>query len=132
MAYLDAVQVYGDSKNFSVTIETTEDEGATFSPFDLSNYSVRFRVMGSATLAGTVLLEKIITQNTDIDVEGQITDAENGMFEFCITSADTKKLGLGAHPITIDILDAASLTEIYVLSEGGLTAEFSKLRIVQV
>ena len=56
----------------------------------------------------------------------------NGEFVFTITAEDTKTLGLGQHPIQIDIIDAASGILMHSLTEGAENGEFSKINIVQV
>ena len=95
--YIDAVVVKGTKRIFGCTVNTkTQNEAKDeFAPLDLTPYSVRFRVLGSATADAKVLLEKIITQTTDEESTGIINDAENGQFEFVINIADTQLLGLG-------------------------------------
>ena len=130
--YIDAVVVKGTKRKFSCSIEQLNDEENAFNALDLSPYSVRFRVLGSATADGEVLLEKLITQNSDVEVDGIIDNATNGTFIFTVTEDDTKTLGLGKHPISLELLDATSENVMYVLTEGSYQGEFSKLQIVQV
>lgn len=130
--YIDAVVVKGTSRTFTVSIETLSEDGITFSPLDLDPYSVRFTVLGSATADGTVLLQKVITQNTEESEEGAITVPESGQFSFTVNSDDTDKLGLGNFPIMLELLNAETLEVEFVLTEGGHQAEFNKLSIVQV
>lgn len=130
--YIDAVVVKGTSKTFSVSIQQRTENEQGFEPFDLSNYSVKFSVMGSPVADGAVLLEKIITTNTDIDEEGNIDNPTEGQFSFTITTADTNTLGLGKFPIMLEILDAASLTHEFTLTEGGYKGEFNALQIVEI
>lgn len=132
MPYIDAVLVKGQTKGFSVSIQTDDEGNGIFTPFDLSDYAIRFRIMGSATLDGKVLVEHILTQNTDIETIGQIDDAANGQFTFVVNTEDQDIVGLGVHPISIEILDAASLEPDFTLTEGGLRGEFNKIHIVEV
>lgn len=132
MPYIDATCIKGQKNIFSSTIEITEDNGVSFVPFDLNAYSVRFRVLGAPTADAKTLIEKIITQNTDIEVIGQIDNPSNGSFTFTITKDDTDILGLGKFPIKLDLLDAASGSEIYSLALGDERSEFNSIRVVQV
>lgn len=132
MSYIDATCIKGQKNMFSSTIEITEDNGISFVPFDLNAYSVRFRVLGAPTADAKTLIEKIITQNTDIEVIGQIDNPSNGSFTFTITKDDTDTLGLGKFPIKLDLLDAASGSEIYSLTLGDERSEFNAIRVVQV
>ena len=131
--YIDAVVVKGTRRIFGCTVNTkTQNEAKDeFAPLDLTPYSVRFRVLGSATADAKVLLEKIITQTTDEESIGIISDAENGQFEFVINIADTQLLGLGKFAIMIELLDANTLEPQITLTEGGYNGEFNKLQIVQ-
>ena len=130
--YIDAVVVYGTNKTFTVSIETLNEDMVTFSPLDLNPYSVRFTVLGSATADGEVLLQKIITQNTEESTTGIIDVPDNGQFSFTITKEETINLGLGNHPIMLELLNAESLEPEITLTEGGLQGEFNKISIVQV
>lgn len=130
--YIDAVVVKGTSRTFTVSIETLNEDGITFSPLDLDPYSVRFTVLGSATADGTVLLQKVITQNTEESEEGAITAPESGEFSFTINSDDTNTLGLGNFPIMLELLNAETLEVEFVLTEGGHQAEFNRIQVVQV
>lgn len=132
MPYIDATCIKGQKNIFSSTIEITEDNGVSFVPFNLNAYSVRFRVLGAPTADAKILIEKIITQNTDIEVIGQIDNPSNGSFTFTITKDDTDILGLGKFPIKLDLLDAASGSEIYSLTLGDERSEFNAIRVVQV
>lgn len=132
MLYVDAVCIKGETRSFNCTINTSEDGGSTFNPLDLSEYHVKFRVLGSPTSDSNVLLEKIITQDTLLEVEGQITVPANGEFVFTINKEDTNELGLGAFPISIQLVGADDNDLVYTLTEGGQRGEFNKLRIVQV
>ena len=130
--YIDAVVVYGTKKTFTVSIETLNEDMVTFSPLDLNPYSVRFTVLGSATADGEVLLRKIITQNTEESTTGIIDVPDNGQFSFTITKDETINLGLGNHPIMLELLNAETLEPEITLTEGGLQGEFNKISIVQV
>lgn len=132
MTFIDAVVVKGTTKPFTASIQVRNDQNNGFEPFDLSDYAVRFRVMGAPTADAKVLLERVITQNTDPEAYGVISNPEGGEFIFAITAEDTRKLGLGEHPIMLELLDAASLEPEFVLTEGGLKGEFDTIRIVQV
>ncbi len=130
--FIDAVILYGQSKNFSVSVNILDDETEEFIPFDLSDYAVSFKILGSPTANAEVLVEHIITETTDLDEDGQITDAQNGQFTFNITAEDTATIGIGQHPIKIDIVDSESLDLEFTLTEGGKDGEFNKVYIVQV
>ena len=130
--FIDAVILYGQSKNFSVSINILDDETGEFIPFDLSDYAVSFKILGSPTANAEVLVEHIITETTELDEDGQITDAQNGQFTFNITAEDTATIGIGQHPIKIDIVDSESLDLEFTLTEGGKDGEFNKVYIVQV
>ena len=136
--YMDAVVVYGAGRTFSVSIKRPTEETAnlanpTFEALDLSPYNVRFRVLGSATADATVLIEKIITQVSTPSEEGQIDNPENGEFTFTITADDTKTLGLGYHPIMIQLLDSTTEEVVYTLTEGGIAqSEFTKIQVVRI
>lgn len=131
MPYIDAVVVKGRGKTFSCHIEVNENADI-FKPLDLSTYSIRFRVLGSPTADAKVLVEHLITQNTEETIDGVINDPVNGDFLFTITKEDTDIIGLGNHPIEIMIVDAESLEEIYALTEGGTKGEFNSIQVVQV
>lgn len=143
MLFIDAAIVSGTTKPFSVSINTkmSEDDtsasfilhnGEKFLPFDLSNYSIKFKILGSATADAEVLVEHLITQNSDIEIDGQITDAVNGQFTFTVTAEDTNIVGLGQHPIMLELVDIDTLAHFFTLTEGGKNGEFSKIFIVQV
>lgn len=129
--YIDAVVIYGQPRSFGVSIETNENADI-FKPFDLSPYSIIFKVLGSSTADAEVLVEHLITQNSNRNTDGWINDPTNGEFVFTITEKDTRRLGLGQHPIQIDIIDAASGILMHSLTEGAQNGEFSKINIVQV
>lgn len=141
--FIDATCIYGESKPFSVSIYVVKDpednttpyieyEGEKFVPFDLSNYSIYFKVMGSATADAEVLTQHLITQTSDLEVDGQITNAAEGEFSFTVTDEDTRKVGLGQHPIMIELVDIETLAHQFTLTEGGEKGEFSKIFVVQV
>lgn len=130
--FIDAVVVKGSTKSFSVSISQRNETDTDFEPFDLSNYAIKFSVMGAPTSDSAVLLEHIITTNTDKDVDGIINDPTNGEFYFTVSAEDTKKLGLGKFPIKLEFLDGTSLEVLDTLTEGGLEGEFNALQIVQV
>lgn len=131
MPYIDATCIKGQNNSFTASIEIN-DNAEEFTPFDLNNYSIRFQILGSPTADAKVLVEKIITQNTDVEEFGQIDDPNNGSFTFVINKEDTNLLGLGKFPIKLDILDATSLAEIYSLTIGDERNEFNCIRVVQV
>lgn len=132
MTFIDAVIVKGETKPFTASIQVRNEQNTSFEPLDLSDYAVRFRVMGATTADAKVLIEKVLTQNTDEELDGIINNPEGGEFTFVVTAEDTKKLGLGEHPIMLELLDAASLEPEFTLTEGGLRGEFNSIRIVQV
>lgn len=129
--YIDAVVIYGQPRSFGVSVEINENADI-FKPFDLSPYSIIFKVLGSSTADAEVLVEHLITQNSNRNTDGWINDPSNGEFVFTITEEDTRRLGLGQHPIQIDIIDAASGILMHSLTEGAQNGEFSKINIVQV
>lgn len=129
--YIKATIVFGRGKSFSCSIETTEN-GVNFTPFDLNLFAIRFKVLGSPTSDAKVLLDHIITQNTDILTEGQIDDPDNGKFTFVVNAEDTKKLGLGHFPIAIELLDADTLEYVDTITEGKQGEEFNKIYITEV
>lgn len=131
MPYIDATCIKGQNNPFTASIEIN-DNAENFTPMDLNNYSIRMRILGSPTADAKVLIEKIITQNTNIEKFGQIDDPNNGAFTFVINKEDTNLLGLGKFPIKLDILDATSLAEIYSLTIGDERNEFNCIRVVQV
>ena len=141
--YIDATVIKGRTKPFTCSIQTTDGlqnqdpsepthDNLVWNPYNLSGNNIRFRVMGSPTADAKVLVEHIISDTTDEETEGQITDVEGGQFTFVITAEDTLKLGLGNHPIMIDIIDAESGRLVFGLTEGGRNGEFSKIQVVQV
>lgn len=131
MQYINAVQVIGTSRPFTCTIQTNENAN-NFNPFDLTDYKIRFRVLGAPTADAEVLIEHILSGNSDIETVGQITNAPAGQFTFTVSAEETVQLGLGDFPISIELVDATSLQPIYMITEGGRNGEFNKLRIVQV
>lgn len=132
MTFIDAVVVKGTTKLFTASIQTRNEQDTGFVPLDLSGYAVRFRIMGAPTADAKVLIEKIITQGTPEESVGIINNATGGEFSFVITADDTKKIGLGEHPIMLELLDATSLEPEFILTEGGLNSEFNSIRVVQV
>ena len=131
MQYINAVQVIGTSRPFTCTIQTNEN-AANFNPFDLTEYSVRFRVLGAPTANAKVLVEHLIKGNTDIETVGQITNAAAGEFTFTLSAQETLDLGLGDFPISLELVDKSTEQLIYIITEGGRNGEFNKIRIVQV
>lgn len=130
--YIDAVIVKGSTKTFSVSINQRNEEDTGFEPFDLSDYAIRFSVLGSPVADGDVMIEHIITTNTTEDEGGCIDDPTNGEFTFTITAKDTNDLGLGKFPVKIEILDGTSLVVEHILTEGNENGEFNAIRIVEV
>lgn len=130
--YIDAVIVKGSTKTFSVSINQRNEEDTGFEPFDLSDYAIRFSVLGSPVADGDVMIEHIITTNTTEEEGGCIDDPTNGEFTFTITAQDTNNLGLGKFPVKIEILDGTSLVVEHVLTEGNENGEFNAIRIVEV
>ncbi|MCM1324154.1 MAG: hypothetical protein NC218_08325 [Acetobacter sp.] len=129
--FIDAVVIKGQTKQFTCSIQIRDEQNVNFIPFDLSSYSIRFKVMGAPTADATVLVEHIITQATDLETVGQITNAQAGEFTFAITAEDTKALGLGKKPIMIDIIMNDTNELVFSLNEGGSNGEFNKVYIVQ-
>lgn len=136
--FIDAVVVHGVGRVFSVSLKQPTEETASmskpvFEPIDLSGRVVRFRVLGSASGAGKVLLEKIIGEDTDPEEIGYIEDPSTGEFTFSVTALETLRLGVGIRPISLEILDADSLQRVITLTEGGThQGEFNKIQIVRV
>lgn len=131
MPYIDAICIKGQKNLFTASIELN-DNAEEFTPMDLNNYSIRIQILGAPTADAKVLIEKIITQNTEIEEVGQIDDPNNGCFTFTINKKDTNILGLGRFPIKIDLLDAASLSLVYSLTIGDENNEINAIRVVQV
>lgn len=132
MPFIDYIAVKGRTTSKTCHIDVTEDDGITFKPLDLNPYSVRFRILGSATADAKVLVEHLITQNSLESEDGVISDPSNGDFTITVTKEDTNIIGLGNHPIDIVLLDAETLEEVYALTEGGTKGEFNKIQVVQV
>lgn len=138
--YIDAVVVYGTKRIFSVKINQAidpenppEDPTAEWDTLDLSDYNIRFRVLGSAEGDGVILVEKLITQVSDEDEVGIIEEPTTGEFTFVITAEETELLGIGSRPITLELLDVQSGEVMHVLTEGGVAnAEFNKITVVRV
>lgn len=130
--YIDAVIVKGSTRTFSVSINQLNEQGTDFEPFDLSDYAIRFSVLGSPVADGKVLIEHIITTNTLDEEGGSIENPTNGEFNFTITAEDTNTLGLGKFPVKIEILDGSSLVVEHILTEGNENGEFNAIRIVEV
>lgn len=131
--FIDAVVVKGTGRTFTVSINHLQENSLTvFEPLDLNPYSIKFKIMGSSTADGKILIEKLITQNSNPDVEGLIFDPNNGQFSFTVTAEDTINLGLGDFPIMLELVDPDTLETQFVLTEGGQQAEFNKIKIVQV
>lgn len=130
--YINATITYGLGKSYSCSIETTENNGVSFTPLDLNLFAIRFKVLGSPTADAKVLIEHIITQNTSEEDGGQIYDPDNGKFSFTITKEDTFKLGLGHFPIAIDLLDGETEEYVDTITQGKEGEEFNKVHIVEV
>lgn len=130
--YIDAVIVKGSSRTFGVSINQRNEEDTDFEPMDLSNYAIKFSVLGSPVADGKVLVEHVITTNTTDEEGGCINNPTNGEFTFTVTAVDTNNLGLGKFPIKIEILDGTSLEVEHVLTEGNENGEFNAIRIVEV
>ena len=130
--FIDAKVVKGTGRTFSCSIQQKDETNTSFVPMDLSDYAIRFRVMGSSTADGAVLVEHIITLFSDPEVDGEIYNPTHGEFSFTITAEDTNKLGIGKRPIMIDILDADTLTYVDTLTQGGKNGEFNVINIIQV
>lgn len=130
--YIDAVIVKGETKTHSVSIQQKTEDGQSFEPFDLSDYYIKFKVLGSATLDALTLIEKDITQSSDPETIGNIEDASNGLFNFTITAEDTDTLGIGKFPISIQVCDIDTDDVLFTLTEGGYKGEFNKIQVIQV
>lgn len=130
--FIDATVIKGTTKVFNCTIEILDNTGTKFEPFNLTPYSIRFRVLGSPTANAQVLTEHIINSNTDLETDGQFLDATNGNFAFVVSAEDTEVLGLGDHPIQIDLLDYETGEYVDTITQGGRRGEFSKIMIIQV
>lgn len=130
--YIDAVIVKGSTRSFSVSINQRNEQDTGFEPLDLSDYAVRFSIMGSPVADGKVLIEHIITTNSDEETDGIIDNPTNGEFIFTVTADDTNTIGLGKFPIKLELLDASSLTVEDIITEGSEGGEFNAIRIVEV
>lgn len=129
--YIDAVVTLGNTMRHSVSI-TVNDNANNFSSFNLNGYNIRLRILGSPTSDAKVLKEYIITQNTDLETQGQIDNPDEGQFVFVIPAEDTLELGIGSFPIELAILDETDGTIEHILTEGGFRGEFNRINIVQV
>lgn len=129
--FIDAVMVIGQTKRFSCSI-TINENADIFKPLDLTPYNVVFKVLGAPSANAKVLLEHVISQVSDLETIGQITDATNGVFEFCITGEESLELGLGNKPIMLELVNASSGNHEFTITEGGLNGEFNRIQIVQV
>ena len=130
--FIDAVVVKGSTKSFTVSINQRNETDTGFEPLDLSNYLVRFSILGAPTADSTVLIEHLITTNSDINTGGIINNPTNGEFTFTVTADDTNAIGLGKFPIKIELLDSESEGVEILLTEGGYGGEFNAIQIVQV
>lgn len=134
--FIDAVVVKGSGKSFNVSVNvlsaTSTESEPEFVALDLDPYAVQFRILGATTSDAKVLVEHLITQNTEPSEDGQITNPQDGQFTFTVTAEDTNKLGFGKFPIQINMLDAETLQHEFTLTEGGENSEFNCVRIVQV
>ncbi len=131
--FIDAIIVKGVKRVFSVNIKVpSENNPSTEQNMDLSDYNVLFRVLGSAEGNGIVLIEKIITSDTNPETIGCIDEPESGNFTFVITAEESNLLGLGAFPIMIALIDPDTQEILGPLTEGGTyQGEFNKIRIVR-
>ena len=130
--FIDAVVVKGSTKSFTVSINQRNETDTGFEPLDLSNYLVRFSILGAPTADSTVLIEHLITTNSNINTDGIINNPTNGEFTFTVTADDTNAIGLGKFPIKIELLDTESEEVEILLTEGGYGGEFNAIQIVQV
>ena len=89
-------------------------------------------MLGAPTANAKVLVEHLITGNTDIETVGQISNAAAGEFTFTLSAQETLDLGLGDFPISLELVDANTNEHIFTITEGGRNGEFNKIRIVQV
>ena len=70
---------------------------------------------------------------SDEDEVGIIEEPTTGEFTFAITAEETRLLGIGSRPITLELLDVQSGEVMHVLTEGGVAnAEFNKITVVRV
>lgn len=130
--FIDAVIVKGSTKSFSVSVNQRNETNTGFEPLDLSSYAVKFSILGAPTADSKVLIEHVITSNSNIETGGIINNPTNGEFTFTVTAEDTNAVGLGKFPIKIELLDAETLEADVVLTEGGYEGEFNAIQIVQV
>lgn len=127
--FIDAMVVKGTGKSFSCSINVLDVTGQKFIPMDLSDYSVRFRVLGSATADAEILVEHIINDYSEV---GRYTDASNGQFDFEISKEDTDVLGLGYFPIQLDLLDYTTGNYADTITQGGKNGEFNRIQVIEV
>lgn len=131
--YLDAVFIIGQDTTYTASIQVKDQTGSTFTPLDLNEYQIRFRVLGSPEADAKVLIEKIINQNTTYEAFGQIYDASGGEFSFGLTADETRQLGKGDFPMDISLMTTTDPAEfVQSITCGNQKYEFSKIRIVQV
>lgn len=130
--FIDATIIKGKKRIFTASIQQKNETNTAFEPMNLDVFNIHFKVLGSATADAKVLVEHIITQVSDLEEDGLITNPEAGEFSFTITEEDTHTLGLGNHPIMIDFHDRDTDEYIFTLTEGGLNGEFNKINVVEV
>lgn len=129
--FIDATVIKGSNRTFTVSV-THDPGGNKEEPVDLSTFKILFKVLGSPTADAKVLVLHEITQSSDEKVDGRITSAKEGQFSFTITKEDTNLLGLGDHPIMMELVDIVDGSVAAILGEGGTRGEFNKINIVQV
>lgn len=130
--FIDCKAIKGETTVRSCSIQMKDPTGQTFIPFDLTGYSIKFKIMGAATANAAVLVEHTITPSTDLDVDGEITNPERGEFSICISKEDTLKLGIGTFPIMIQIVDEQTGELVETITQGGKNGEFNAVMIIQV
>lgn len=130
--FIDAVVIKGSTKTFSVSINQRKEDDTGFEPLDLSNYAVKFSILGAPTADSKVLVEHIITTNTDQNIDGIISNPTEGEFYFTVTADDTNTLGVGKFPIKLQLLDGTSFDDLDILTEGNTKGEFNAIQVLEV
>lgn len=104
----------GCPRGFGFTIKQkiyNEDE-VTYTPLDLTGLEVEFLVKKAPYYKLPSLIEKYITEATDLADVGQITDASNGKFYVQITLQDSIKLPPGEYALMIRIIDKDTVSHL--------------------
>lgn len=76
----------GESKGFAFTLSKNGQ------PLDLSGNQMLMQVRENLTDDGVYLIEKTISENSDAETQGLISDAANGKFYFKVNESDIENM----------------------------------------